>query len=331
MGTDPLNFSAYQILRLRAIDLFPKEEGSVTVFRNLARKWHPDRNKDLDAARVFAHVSQLLNDAKKAWLTGTYPNTLSINKSTGTIHYPYLSAQKYELGELYICERHVIWATERTNDDLAKRWLETVKSYKFPSDAVRDKITPFIPRNSHTVANGDRAYTIVDRSSDYIRVADILAKKGPMDPRHVAWTMSRAYNLAGFLQYAGIAHLDISPESFFIEPSTHFGALLGGWFYSAPSGKKLIAAPARNAHLVKSEANLDLQVRLLGRRMLGAHSPVELRANKAIPDAMRHWLMGSPMTRVADAHNVWHKKVLIDSFGEHRFTPYDLTTKEIYS
>lgn len=323
-------------MKLRAFELFPAEVGSLEAYRALIKRWHPDANSDPRATEVFSHVTAKFSEAKRGWVHGTYPNTLTIRKKvpgTDTIapaHYPYLGVVPFELGELYVCERHVIWATRRSEDDLAKRWLDTVKDLKFPNATVEAKVRPFLPQNSHTVANGDRAYTICQRPEDYIRVADILAKKGAMDPRHVAWTLSRAYKIAGYLNYARIQHLDVSPETMFIDPVSHLGALLGGWFYTASGGQKLLAVPARTAHLRATETNLDAQIKMMGRRMLGASSPGQLRANKSVPDPLKSWLLDTPRKTVHEAERDW-KGALVAAFGKRRFTEYNLTTAEVYS
>ncbi len=328
----PTSLTAEEIIGARPADLFKDESSARATFHALAKKWHPDHSSHPLASAAFAALNLKYSQAREAFKRGGYFNTLTIKTSKGEATYPYLAARPFELGEVYICPAHVIWATRREYDDLAKAWLESVKSYKFPNEEVEKKIRPHLPINSHTVANGERAYTIVDRKLKYLRVADIVAAKGPLNPRHVAWTLTRAYNLAGFLRYANISHLDISPETFFIDPPSHHGALLGGWFYSAPKDVKPLAAPARTSHLAatRDTTGLDAQIRLMGRRILGASSPAQLRANDEVPKPMRDWLLGQPIASIAQAHDLWRNKVLIDSYGKHSFTVLDVKEEDIY-
>ncbi len=328
----PTSLTAEEIISARPADLFKDEASARASFHALAKKWHPDHSSHPLAAAAFAAINVKYSQAREAFKRGGYFNTLTIKTSAGEATYPYLSVRPFELGEVYICPAHVIWATRREYDDLAKAWLASVKTYKFPNEEVESKIRPYIPANSHTVANGDRAYTIVDRKRKYLRVADIVSAIGSLNPRHAAWILTRAYNLAGFLRYAKIAHLDISPETFFVDPPSHHGALLGGWFYSAPAGEKPLAAPARTAHLAatNSTTGLDAQIRLMGRRILGASSPAQLRANAEVPKPMRDWLLGQPLDNIAQAHDTWRNKVLIDSYGKHSFTVFDVTEESIY-
>lgn len=317
--------SADELLSQRWI--FSKDDDG-DVFKSLALRWHPDRNPDPRAGAVFAHIKTQWDAIRR----GEYPNTVTVKTPHGDQHHPYLAVFPFELGEVYICERHVIWATQRANDDLARRWLSTVKQFKFPNDKVRDELTLELPRNSHTLGNGDRAYTICDRPRDYVRVADILAKQGPLDPRHVAWIMSRAYRLIGFLNYAKITHLDISAETMFVEPATHHGALLGGWFYTkGPADAKALAAPTSTARLAtRAPGWIHLtQVRTMGRHLLGCDQFSDIRKRKDVPEPMRTWLIGGSSENTIEEEQRW-KRVLEASFGKRRFTVMDVKTSDIY-
>ena len=330
-----LDFSAEAILKARAVDLFTKEETAAALRSELLKKWHPDRNKDSKAGAVVAHINSLFDTARAAFSRGGYPDTLTIKTSKGDQHYTYLAVVPFELGEIYICSKHIVYATERQYDDLAKRALDVSKEFKFPHKDVEDKLRPALPRNIHTVANGTRAYTIMARDRDYVRLKDLLDAKGPLDPKHVAWILSRAYNLCGWLSYSKIVHLDISPETFFVEPSSHLAGLLGGWFYSsAPKNEKLkkrLAAPARSLHLAKGDAVKAhlAQIRVMGRRALGCNSISQLRARTDVPAAMKSWLMSAAGDHAVKEEDAW-KDVLLASFGERKFTVLHTTTKDVY-
>lgn len=323
---DPVKATAEEILACRWI--FTKDSNDADWLR-WAKAWHPDVNKHPAAKDVFAHVKSQHEAIKR----GDYPNAVTIKSKRGTFYYPYLAKREFELGELFICNRHVIWATRRSEDDLAKRWLDTTKHFKFPNKTVEDELRLELPNNSHTVANGEWAYTIIDRKRDYVRVRDALDKLGPFEPAHVAWILSRAYRLVGFLNYSNVHHLDVSTETFFIEPATHHGALLGGWYYTGYGKTPPIGAPARTAYLrgkFGSVAQQHLtQVRAMGRQLLGCEKISEFRKRKDVGEPLRSWLMGVGGTDVVAEERAW-KKALEDTFGKRRFTVCPITMKEVY-
>lgn len=319
---DPLSLSAEDILKSRALDIFPNENEMAAIFKKLAKRWHPDTSSG--DTRVFSDINSKYQAAQKAWANGGYVSSLKI----GSTIFPFMYESRFEMGELYVCPRHIIWAVKRDWDDLAKQWLEVIKKYKFPNDDVKSKIVPHIPKNSHVKAYKDRAYVIIDRPYDLIRCADILRSEGPFDAKHMAWTISRAYNLCGFLNYANIRHNDISVETFFIEPASHRGALLGGWFYAG--APKALAVPSRTSHLISLDAAAahDAQIKLMGRQLLGIPNAAKVHSSN-IPAALKQWLLSAPLKSIHEAETNW-KKILKDSFGDPKFIEWKLETSKIY-
>ena len=51
----------------------------------------------------------------------------------------------------------------------------------------------------------------------------------PLASEHLAWVISRMENICCALAFSGIQHGDIRPESVWINPLLHEGALFGDW------------------------------------------------------------------------------------------------------
>lgn len=319
-----LTLSADDVLRQRW--LFKPADGD-SLYKELLKRWHPDLNSDPKAEAVVKHINEQWAAIKR----GEYPNTLTIKHPNSLVsYYPYFTKQAFELGDLYICEKFIIWATRRDNDDLARRWLMTAKHFKFHDKEMESKVQIYIPRESHTVANDEFTYTIIARDKDYIRVADLLQKFGPLEPAHAAWIMSRAYNVCCYLQYARITHMDISAETMFIEPESHHGGLFGGWFYTGYDSTKPLAAPARTSHLVRQvgpTAHLSM-VRAMGRTLLGVPTFSQLRKAN-IPEPMKSWLLNAGGSDPIKEYSDW-KEAITKTFGARKFTAMPITTSDVY-
>lgn len=333
-----LDWPASRILSAKAFELFPSEKDAQATHRALAKKWHPDRHTgqaQVEANAVLSHINAQLAKARESWAKGETADVLNIRMSDGSAKtFEYIAVKPTELGEVYVCPRHIIYACERQYDDLVKRALLTSKEFKFPSTELEQKVRKHLPRNIHAIGNKDRSYTILARDGDYVRAVDLL-DHGPIAPEHVAWILSRAYNLASWMTYSRLTHLDISPESFFIELETHRGALYGGWFYSGygegPSLVKPIAAPARTSHLAKAagtRAHMSM-IRLMGRRLLGASSFGALKARKDVPEPMKRFLLTAGTDNAFKEEAEW-KEVLRKSFGPPKFVKHSLSAAEIY-
>ncbi len=303
-------------------------------YKTLARIWHPDLNSDPQATAVLQHIHLLLQAAHSAKANGTwgYGSSLTVKTQKGMVYHPYLTMKPFELGEIYICADQVIFATRREHDDLCRRFLETTKTFKFADAKMEAEFKTALPQRVHTVANADRAFTFVRKDPENIRVQDILDHE-TMDPRHIAWILSRAYNMCCWLNFSGLMHLDISPESFYVNPATHSGALLGGWFYAkSPFDAKALAAPARTAHYAGMDANRAhlSMVKQMGRKMFGLSSIVAMKGAKTVPEYLRKWLTAPASADPIEEYKQWHT-TLEKTFGKRRFTIYPLTRDQIYS
>jgi hypothetical protein len=162
---------------------------------------------------------------------------------------------------------------------------------------------------------------------------------GRLDPRHVAWIVSALLNVCCYLQYAGLVHNALSPDTCFIAPPDHTVSVLGGWWYAAPAGERMTAAPAATIawgphHLLASgraDMRTDLElVRAIGRELLGDVSGVRLARTGAAPAALIDWLRLPASSDPIEDYRTWRTRVLPDSFGARRFVELPLTQSDIY-
>lgn len=320
---DALTATADQVLAQRWL----LTEGGEELAKRWLKHWHPDVNPDPRAGDVFAKIKGELD----GWRKGERPNTLSLTTRGKVEHFRYLAVIPFELGELYVGERHLIWATRREEDDLAKRWIDTVKNMNFPLDKAGE-LERYVPHWARNVlAIGDRTYVIIHRDPGFVRLADVLKKQPRLDPKHVAWICSRMYALCTGLAFAGVTHLDISPESIFINAETHDAALLGGWYYTGYKRFKPKAAPKRTAQFGKLERNSAHlgQIRLLGRRLLGANSLGALRARKDVPEPIKAWFGGSHGYEPVSEWGLWDQTLRL-AYGPAKFVKWELDVSSIY-
>lgn len=305
-----------------------------TLFRQLVRKWHPDTNKDPRASDVMARINSLYTSAK----TGKYSKTLVVELGVGQCdYYHYLHMQATELGELYICPRNVIWAIRPEFKDLAGQFTAMVRAFKFPTEDMRKEFVDYLPGATLILHGADRHYILFERSQEVIRLADLLRVKGPVELNHAAWMISSLHNMVCWLEWSGIRHHDLSIETYFVNPATHQGALLGGWSYAGVGDRNLRvrAAPERTTktlsqHKSLSDTQLHLaQVKIIAKKLLGITSVGQLRARKDIPDPLKRWLESGPEEDAIQAYRRWHE-ILVEALGPRKFTVYDLTGRDIY-
>jgi hypothetical protein len=180
---------------------------------------------------------------------------------------------------------------------------------------------------------------VTEKSENYFRLADVIEHLGgKVDPKHVAWIISTMLNLHCYLGLIGVVHHHLSPDTYFIHPTDHDGALLGGWWYAMNHGERLIALPARTLNLGPTIIAADKRaifrtsaelIRATARELLG--DPTGLRlASMGYPLALIDWARGAAGADPFEEYSHWSTHVLPRSFGARRFVEMKLSAADVY-
>lgn len=313
--------------------------------RLLTMKWHPDRNGDPGALPVFQHVQRLFEEAQRKIALGEWPGagTIQLSDLGGkTYEIGYLRQHRFELGTMYVSPASITFAIDREHADLVEQAERTIRSFNYGTDKMRTQISPHLPAMPFVAAlRTADAYVIVMRKAPgFLLLRDVLDHvDGRLDPRHVAWVLSSLLNLCCYFQYAGITHNALSLETCFMAPADHGVAVLGGWWYAARTGERMLAAPARTlawgphdllaTKVAGIRTDLEL-VRAIGRELLGDVSGSRLARDGAAPQAMIDWLRLPASSDSIEEYRTWRDQVLHDSFGARRFAELPLTQSDLY-
>ena len=333
-----MNASQILAIPITRPDLLFKDLSTVDIeYKTFAMAWHPDKNKAADADKVFAHINALHDLAVKSAKNGNwgYTNQLVIIKKDGTkARYPYITSIPFELGTTYLTDTSVILEVESKYDNLVHQFGALTK-FHFPDKKMGEIMKVYLPKDVRTLYSKDYIYIRMDRMPNQIRLADIMAKQ-TLDHKHVAWICSRLYNIACYLEFAKIKHLDISAESIFIDPESHTASLLNGWFYAGDENHENISIPVRMNGVLSNVKTTDLQtlhstqIKILGRKLLGVNSIGQLRINKTIPDNLKSWFSTGPMKNPVEEYSKW-RTTLEGIWGPRKFTKLELIINDIYS
>lgn len=340
--------------------IFPSNDnGRKKLFSTLVKKWHPDRNSDPQAALVFNLVTKLNDLAKEKLENGTWhvPGLLTITQKSGRkTNIKYLKKHNFELGEFYITNKKVVYVVRPEFADLFRNAVGAIKSLHFPNDDMRKKFDTYMPKIDRIIEaqNGDNIL-VLERDPNTILLRDYLEHAEKIDPKHVAWMMSRLHNMTSYLQWAGITHNGMSLDTCFIlpkdhsfkrtksnpiAPKDHSLAVLGGWWYAAQEGRSLKGLPSQAVNYapraVLEEGRADHRIdhsmiRVMGRELLGDITGVRLEREKGVPKAMADWLILPGSGDAIEDFQRWRREVLPASFGKIKFVDLDIKPTEIYT
>ena len=135
---------------------------------------------------------------------------------------------------MYLAREAVLYhySGERIGD--ARKAVSMVRDLQYPEADVRN-LKGCVPDYLMQYELDDGSVLLpVRREQDVFP----LAMFSCLDPRDVAWIISRMENVCCLLEYSEMGHGGIDTENFFINPFTHQGMLLGGWYLAGRKSVK---------------------------------------------------------------------------------------------
>ena len=171
----------------------------------------------------------------------------------------------------------------------SERFLSNLASLSFPqADTKLPRCFPSLKLNVRLKGSG-AVLAFVRRPNFY--PAELFS---PLPSTHLAWLISRMENICCALAFSGLEHGAISPDSIWINPETHEGALFGDWRF-----------------VKRSENNY-------GDLWALRKTAIRLAENTRSPKEMYRFLNSKPAKTAFDDFELWDG-VIEDGFGGHKF------------
>jgi len=325
-------------------ELFSDQSESLKKeYLRLAKLWHPDNHANSsEANQVMTKINLLYHQGLALLAQGKWerPGFLRLKANDGKIHeIKYLASSDFELGKIYLGSTMVCYLINKIHHDFYENALIQLSNFTFANEKMRQEISKYLPRLVAKFETDEYLGMVISKTSELLSLKDVLTfYQGQLSDRHVAWILGTLYNMACYLNYAGLSHNAISLENYFISPKDHTGVLLGGWWYTVKQGTKMLGVSEKVYAImpptVKNEKKgnilTDLEaIRLLGRELLGDPNGTRLETLKAAPTPMINWLRGVASETAYQEYQNWNK-VLTASFGMKKFVVMDLSEKELY-
>ena len=226
-----------------------------------------------------------------------------------TLSYLYSSAIRTGAGfpgagviRMFITRNNVIYVFNGHDSHLADAAVEMVSKIRYPAADVRGLKECFpVFAGRYELRGGalNKGVMLI-----YERPANLfpLSMFGAFTPEHAAWIVSRMENICCVLFYSGLTHGGITEDNFFINPFSHHGALIGGWWSAGQS-------------YIGRDNTKDLKdVRKTADHILGIH-------RNDIPDEFDRFIRSRPEKSAYDDFARWDE-VIEKGFGGRRFAGY---------
>lgn len=310
-----------------------------TEYHKLVMRWHPDHCKEANASMIFQKISELYKQAQIKIANGLWqiPNQLMITDISGTSYkLRFLKHRTFELGDIYIGETKITFCIDKKNEDLFKMGVNAINGLKYANSNMESQFKTCFPKIVKKIETADKHVLLIEKNADEIILRDLFEHLNRLDPKHVAWVISRCLNFACYLRYANLVHSGFNLDTILVSPESHKASLLGGWWYSTTRGQKLVAVPQFTLQYTPSDIiraklsdpKIDLEsIRALGRALLG--DPRGFNMHPDTPAAMRNWLLVPSSGDAIKDFEAW-PKILESSFGARRFVELDVKVSDIY-
>ncbi len=337
---DPTTASAADLLAVPLDEpeqVFGSPDHLSACYIQLAKRWHPDHGGRED---VIKHLNMLRERANKKIDAGSWhvPGLLEIRGNDGKLRrIRYHKKFDFPLGVAYMGESLITYVIRDDFADLAEIARSIMSGFRFENDKMRAMMGLRLPKLKSAFAAADTAVLVVEKTSDLIRLRDVVAYMGGrLDPKHVAWITSELLNFTCYLEWAKLTHNDISLDTVFICPARHTACVLGGWWHATPVGGKL-TIPKRTFGVLPGEVlaaktghtRSDLEtIRLTGRETLGDEHGTRL-ASFGVPKPICDWVRLPSPSSARDDYRHW-QTVLKDAFGDRRFVSLTIESSTIY-
>ena len=318
-------------------DIFVNDKDKTrTIFKELAKKYHPDICKDKNAVSDFAKINDLYKEAidkieKGIWFE---KDVLLLESKDGKKYkLKYLKKHSFELGFFYIGRQHLIYVLEHKNKKFLDNALNVLKNLKYADGQMEKEFKRYFPNivDTFELKTGEYCLVLKKENTDFLLsdLIDFYKNKGQeLEDKHCAWVISRLNNIACFLKFNGLVHNGISLNNCFVSPKYHTIMLLGGWWYCVPNGEKLIGTqksvydvmPIKEKSEKISTYKTDLEcIKQIGRQL-----------NKKYPKPFDNWVNKATSGDAFEEFEEWNN-VLYDSYGERKFIVLDISEKDIYT
>lgn len=298
-------------------------------FRKYARQWHPDHNKDEQAAEVMEH---LIRSRDRALKKDFGPSIVLEREDGSKFRMEYLTMRVADGVTVFVGVSSVAYLVNDAINDLVARAVN--RKWKFANSDMEKEMIRFLPVFVREIKLKSGRLLVYRRTPDQVLMSDLIAHEKIVSP-HASWMITRMLNIACYLEYAGVSHLSIAPEFLLVSLEHHGVSLTGPALYITPCGQRPKAAPRRTIEAIPrlkisdtmAEGRFDLQlIRQTALDLLGDPSGNRIRNDPAIRQETVQWVSSVPAKSAIADYTAWEK-----SLGERKFVAYPKSARDIYA
>lgn len=316
-------------------DIFPNDIAKAKiVYRDLCKKYHPDTFEDERANDIIATLTQLYNKAIEDISNGKWEksNFIIVKTTKGTkLQISYLYHHIFELGEYYVCNKHIIYLFNKNKKRYYDNYVKQIKKLSYKDVNMEKYFKPLFPKIlSEYDTIDDKHVIVISKTEDVYPLRAVVENffNGDIPDKHLAWMISRLMNISCFLKMNGVVHNGINIDTCFVSLDFHSILLLGGWWYTTDENSAMIGtskdiynvmSPLVKANKI-SKSTTDIEsIKAFGRKYLSSSAPA----------AFEEFLLSGTKEDSMEENKKW-ENALTTSYGKRKFIKIDTNKNLIY-
>lgn len=264
----------------------------------------------------------------------------SIKGKQFKIHY--MNHSSFRLGEMYITKEYVIYIVRKEFKKYYENYVQKTKHYSKPDKTIWNIVQYMVPNVEKNFECADGNFAIfIKKPCEMYSLREILEYfEGSLKPEYVSSILTRLYY---FTCYMGLVEMNHNAlmvdnlffasgreveegESFTIEDMRIVG-VFGGWFFTTYLEEKIQGVPKEVYEIMPDECKKkgyssfevdELAIKELAKELLGTKI-------ENTPEPFLDWVNNKNIARDAYEEFCNWRKVIISSFGAHRFVNMDVS------
>lgn len=222
-------------------------------------------------------------------------------------------SHSFELGDMYIGNDSILYLMNEKYERLVLNAINKLKSIKYSNDDMKKEFNRYLPQVKTIFRTIEgKIGVVIEKDEDLVLLRDLLTYcNGKISINTVSWILNSLYNLICFINFNGLTHNGITIDSYFVSLKGHYGALLGGWWYSTKDEKTILEVTKKIKsdemnQSKKSNSKEDLKaIKILGRILFGDKSEIVALRNSSIQRELIIWLDDNNGNNPFEEYSTW--------------------------
>lgn len=254
----------------------------------------------------------------------------------------YMNHSSFRLGEMYITKEYVIYIVKKEFKKYYENYVQKTKHYSKPDRTIWNMVQYMVPNVEKNFECVDGNFAIfIKKPCEMYSLREILEYfEGGLKPEYVASILTRLYYFTCYMGLVEMNHNALMVDNLFFTPGREVEegesytiedmrivGVFGGWFFTTYLEEKLQGVPKEIYAIMPEECKNrgyssfevdELAIRTLAKELLGTEI-------KNTPEPFLDWVNNKKIARDAYEEFCNWKKVIISSFGAHRFVNMDVS------